>query len=214
MLFFQDTMRAVSVLTGHGYTPEPSDLEKLIDIDSKIHIFLPVEEYHSIQSSYTNMSQVCIQQHYLCQEQWVYSTLGASKFSTKHSELQVHKPVYFIIYFDYLDSYFCDFYYCVYSLNPCFIFNTFRNRAVLWCVHACLGFVRVHAKLINCECDSAWLSDLLLFDAGMDWQPASDVRCVSPNCVIHECSFSTAYCFGCLFLILAVALPLSQALLF
>lgn len=54
-------MRAVSVLTGHGYTPEPSDLEKLIDIDSKIHVFHPVEEYQSIQSSYTNMSQVCIQ---------------------------------------------------------------------------------------------------------------------------------------------------------
>ncbi|XP_047466388.1 fibrous sheath-interacting protein 1 isoform X2 [Mugil cephalus] len=52
----EETMWAVSVLTGQGYTPEPSDLEQLIDIDSKIRLLLPVEEYHSIQSSYTNLS--------------------------------------------------------------------------------------------------------------------------------------------------------------
>lgn len=64
LLFFQETMWAVSVLTGQGYTPEPSDLEHLIDIDSKIRLLLPVKEFHSVQSSYTNltMSQVRIQQ--------------------------------------------------------------------------------------------------------------------------------------------------------
>lgn len=53
-------MWAVSVPTVQGYTPEPSDLEQLIDIDSKIGLLLPVEEFHSVHSSYTNvtMSQV------------------------------------------------------------------------------------------------------------------------------------------------------------
>ncbi|KAM9341265.1 fibrous sheath-interacting protein 1 [Symphorus nematophorus] len=52
----EEDMWAVSVLTGQGYTPEPSDLEQLIDIDSKIRLLLPVEEYLSVQSSYTNLS--------------------------------------------------------------------------------------------------------------------------------------------------------------
>ncbi|XP_030574512.1 fibrous sheath-interacting protein 1 isoform X2 [Archocentrus centrarchus] len=52
----KETMWAVSVLTGQGYTPEPSDLEHLIDIDSKIRLLLPVEEFHSVQSSYTNVT--------------------------------------------------------------------------------------------------------------------------------------------------------------
>ncbi|KAM6912274.1 LOW QUALITY PROTEIN: fibrous sheath-interacting protein 1 [Xenentodon cancila] len=54
----EDTVRAGSVLTGHGYTPGLPDLEKLIDIDSKIHLLLPAEDYHLLQSSYTNISQV------------------------------------------------------------------------------------------------------------------------------------------------------------
>ncbi|XP_053290897.1 fibrous sheath-interacting protein 1 isoform X1 [Pleuronectes platessa] len=49
-------MWAVSVLTGQGYTPVSSDLEQLSDIDSKIRLFLPVEEFVSVQSSYTNIS--------------------------------------------------------------------------------------------------------------------------------------------------------------
>ncbi|XP_041828148.1 fibrous sheath-interacting protein 1 [Melanotaenia boesemani] len=52
----EEVMRAVSVLTGQGYTPEPSDLEQLIDIDSKICLLLPVEEFQSLQNSYTNLS--------------------------------------------------------------------------------------------------------------------------------------------------------------
>ncbi|XP_069574810.1 fibrous sheath-interacting protein 1 isoform X2 [Brachyistius frenatus] len=52
----EETAWAVSVLTGQGYTPEPSDLEQLIDIDSKIRLLLPIEEFHSVQSSYTNLS--------------------------------------------------------------------------------------------------------------------------------------------------------------
>ncbi|XP_044231271.1 fibrous sheath-interacting protein 1 isoform X3 [Thunnus albacares] len=50
----EEDMWAVSVLTGQGYTPQPSDLELLIDIDSKIRLLLPVEESLSVQSSYTN----------------------------------------------------------------------------------------------------------------------------------------------------------------
>ncbi|XP_068436463.1 fibrous sheath-interacting protein 1 [Clinocottus analis] len=55
----EEDMWAVSVLTGPGYTPEPCDLEPLTDIDSKIRLLLPVEEFLSVQSSYTNhgMSQ-------------------------------------------------------------------------------------------------------------------------------------------------------------
>ncbi|XP_016893885.1 fibrous sheath-interacting protein 1 isoform X2 [Cynoglossus semilaevis] len=51
----EEDMWAVSVLTGQGYTPEPSDLEQLIDIDSKMRLLLPDEEFHSVQSSYTNL---------------------------------------------------------------------------------------------------------------------------------------------------------------
>ncbi|KAK5857277.1 hypothetical protein PBY51_010532 [Eleginops maclovinus] len=50
-------MWAVSVLTGQGYTPEPSDLEQLIDIDFKMRLLLPVEEFASMNSSYTNLTQ-------------------------------------------------------------------------------------------------------------------------------------------------------------
>ncbi|KAK2826179.1 hypothetical protein Q5P01_020393 [Channa striata] len=52
----EEDMWAVSVLTGQGYTPEPSDLEQLIDIDSKMRLLLPNEELLSTQSSYTNFA--------------------------------------------------------------------------------------------------------------------------------------------------------------
>ncbi|XP_013867648.1 fibrous sheath-interacting protein 1 isoform X2 [Austrofundulus limnaeus] len=45
------------VLTDHGYTPEPSDLEHLIQIDSKICLLLPTDELNSLQSSYTSFSK-------------------------------------------------------------------------------------------------------------------------------------------------------------
>ncbi|KAG7510003.1 hypothetical protein JOB18_011183 [Solea senegalensis] len=54
----EEDMWAVSVLTRQGYTPEPSDLEQLIDIDSKMRLLLPDEEFHSVQSSYTNISTI------------------------------------------------------------------------------------------------------------------------------------------------------------
>ncbi|XP_029973328.1 fibrous sheath-interacting protein 1 [Salarias fasciatus] len=54
----EGTTWAVSVLSGQVYTPEPSDLDQLIDIDSKIRLLLPEEESHSAQASYTNLS-VC-----------------------------------------------------------------------------------------------------------------------------------------------------------
>ncbi|XP_072221796.1 fibrous sheath-interacting protein 1 [Leuresthes tenuis] len=52
----EEALRAVSVLTGQGYTPEPSELEQLIEIDSKICLLLPIEEFYSAQSSYTNLN--------------------------------------------------------------------------------------------------------------------------------------------------------------
>ncbi|XP_054470564.1 fibrous sheath-interacting protein 1 [Anoplopoma fimbria] len=51
----EEDMWPVSVVTGQGYTPEPSDLEQLTDIDSKICLLLPVEEFLSVQRSYTNL---------------------------------------------------------------------------------------------------------------------------------------------------------------
>ncbi|KAK1894618.1 Fibrous sheath-interacting protein 1 [Dissostichus eleginoides] len=49
-------MWAVSVPTGQGYIPEPSDLVQLIDIDSKMRLLLPVEEFASMNSSYRNLT--------------------------------------------------------------------------------------------------------------------------------------------------------------
>ncbi|XP_032356925.1 fibrous sheath-interacting protein 1 isoform X2 [Etheostoma spectabile] len=45
--------REEDMWTGQGYSPEPSDLEQLIDIDSKICLLLPAEELLSVQSSYS-----------------------------------------------------------------------------------------------------------------------------------------------------------------
>lgn len=42
--FFQGDVWAESVLTGRAYNPQPSDLEQLIHIDSKIHLLLPVRD--------------------------------------------------------------------------------------------------------------------------------------------------------------------------
>ncbi|KAM9708011.1 fibrous sheath-interacting protein 1 [Menidia menidia] len=52
----KEAMRVVSALTAQGYTPEPADLEQLMEIDSKIRLLIPIEEFHSVQSSYTNIS--------------------------------------------------------------------------------------------------------------------------------------------------------------
>ncbi|XP_030247514.1 fibrous sheath-interacting protein 1 isoform X2 [Sparus aurata] len=52
----EEDTHAVSVQTGRGYTPEPSDLEQLIHINSKIRLLLPVEEFLSVKSSCTNLS--------------------------------------------------------------------------------------------------------------------------------------------------------------
>lgn len=84
MIPFQEDMWAVSALTDQGYTPEPSDLEQLIDIDSKIRLLLPVEEFLSVQNSYTNisMSQVCIQQHFCLhynRNGFIQSTINSSR---------------------------------------------------------------------------------------------------------------------------------------
>ncbi|XP_055017500.1 fibrous sheath-interacting protein 1 isoform X2 [Boleophthalmus pectinirostris] len=54
----EDDVWAVSVSTGQGYTPEPPDLKQLHDIDSRIRLLLPVEEFASLQTSYSNLSEV------------------------------------------------------------------------------------------------------------------------------------------------------------
>uniref|UniRef100_UPI0037E88739 fibrous sheath-interacting protein 1 n=1 Tax=Semicossyphus pulcher TaxID=241346 RepID=UPI0037E88739 len=54
----EEDMWAVSVPPGQGYTPEPSDLKQLSDIDSKIGPLLPVEEFLSVQSSYTHFGSM------------------------------------------------------------------------------------------------------------------------------------------------------------
>lgn len=53
---FQEAVWATSVSAGQGYTPEPSDLEHLMEIDAKIRLLLPAEELHSRQSSNTDLS--------------------------------------------------------------------------------------------------------------------------------------------------------------
>ncbi|XP_074516396.1 fibrous sheath-interacting protein 1 isoform X9 [Sebastes fasciatus] len=65
----EEDMWAVSVRTGQGYTPEPSDLQRLIDIDSKIRLLLPVEEFLSVQSSYTHLSMAQNESPDLTEEQ-------------------------------------------------------------------------------------------------------------------------------------------------
>ncbi|KAF6731650.1 Fibrous sheath-interacting protein 1 [Oryzias melastigma] len=51
-----EAMSSVSLLTDQGYTPEPSDLEKLLDIDFKVHSLLPAEDFHSLKSSSSDLS--------------------------------------------------------------------------------------------------------------------------------------------------------------
>uniref|UniRef100_G3NRH4 Fibrous sheath-interacting protein 1 n=1 Tax=Gasterosteus aculeatus aculeatus TaxID=481459 RepID=G3NRH4_GASAC len=65
MVVFQEDVWAVSVRTGQGYTPEPSDLQQLTDIDSKIRLLLPAGDLLSARSSYANrsMCQVCVRRN-------------------------------------------------------------------------------------------------------------------------------------------------------
>ncbi|XP_072313213.1 fibrous sheath-interacting protein 1 isoform X2 [Eucyclogobius newberryi] len=53
----EDYVWAVSAWTGQGYTPEPPDLQNLNDIDSRIRLLLPVEEFASLQASFSNLSE-------------------------------------------------------------------------------------------------------------------------------------------------------------
>ncbi|XP_077414744.1 fibrous sheath-interacting protein 1 isoform X2 [Vanacampus margaritifer] len=50
-------MWAVPVSESQGYTPETSDLERLITIDSKLRIFRPAVELPSLQSFYTLLKE-------------------------------------------------------------------------------------------------------------------------------------------------------------
>nr|XP_020469585.1 fibrous sheath-interacting protein 1 isoform X2 [Monopterus albus] len=52
----EEDMWALSSVIAQGYTPDPSDLEQLIDIDSKMHLLLPLEEFLSVRSPRTNFS--------------------------------------------------------------------------------------------------------------------------------------------------------------
>ncbi|KAM3594959.1 uncharacterized protein V6R79_015954 [Siganus canaliculatus] len=57
----KEDMWAASVLPCQGYTPNPSQLEKLIDNDSKIRLLLSAYKFHAEQSSYPvfALSQGC-----------------------------------------------------------------------------------------------------------------------------------------------------------
>uniref|UniRef100_A0A667YLZ3 Fibrous sheath-interacting protein 1 n=1 Tax=Myripristis murdjan TaxID=586833 RepID=A0A667YLZ3_9TELE len=57
----------VWMVKGQGYTPNPSELEQLTEIDSRIRLLLSDEEHLSVQSFYTDlsMSQVCADQRYI-----------------------------------------------------------------------------------------------------------------------------------------------------
>ncbi|KAJ3613334.1 hypothetical protein NHX12_019584 [Muraenolepis orangiensis] len=46
----------LSVPTGHGYTPDPAQLEELRYIDSRLNLLCPVEDLWSMQSSFVNSS--------------------------------------------------------------------------------------------------------------------------------------------------------------
>ncbi|XP_016525568.1 fibrous sheath-interacting protein 1 isoform X6 [Poecilia formosa] len=52
----EEAVWATSVSAGQGYTPEPSELEHLMELDAKICLLLPAEELHSLQSSNTDLS--------------------------------------------------------------------------------------------------------------------------------------------------------------
>ncbi|XP_054894308.1 fibrous sheath-interacting protein 1 isoform X2 [Poeciliopsis prolifica] len=52
----EEAVWATSVSAGQGYTPEPSDLEHLMEIDAKIRLLLPAEELHSLLSSNTDQN--------------------------------------------------------------------------------------------------------------------------------------------------------------
>ncbi|XP_029900772.1 fibrous sheath-interacting protein 1 [Myripristis murdjan] len=49
-------MGAVWMVKGQGYTPNPSELEQLTEIDSRIRLLLSDEEHLSVQSFYTDLS--------------------------------------------------------------------------------------------------------------------------------------------------------------
>ncbi|XP_061651183.1 fibrous sheath-interacting protein 1 isoform X3 [Phyllopteryx taeniolatus] len=53
----EEDMWAVPVSTSQGYTPETSDLERLIAIDSKLRLFQPVVELLSPQGTYTFLNE-------------------------------------------------------------------------------------------------------------------------------------------------------------
>ncbi|KAM4625897.1 fibrous sheath-interacting protein 1 [Polymixia lowei] len=52
----EEDVWAGSILAGLGYTPEPSNLEQLIDIDTRLQLLLPPEDFFSVRSPYINRS--------------------------------------------------------------------------------------------------------------------------------------------------------------
>ncbi|XP_039641742.1 fibrous sheath-interacting protein 1 isoform X3 [Perca fluviatilis] len=86
----EEDMWAVSVLTGQGYSPEPSDLEQLIDIDSKICLLLPAEELLSVQSSYTNVSMSQNESPDLTEEQLLSLLDGCELTESRTQDLETN----------------------------------------------------------------------------------------------------------------------------
>ncbi|XP_048083214.1 fibrous sheath-interacting protein 1 isoform X1 [Alosa alosa] len=54
------SMCTMSIRLGEGYTPEPSELDQLVQIDSRLHTLLPREDFLSVRSPYPdhNLPQV------------------------------------------------------------------------------------------------------------------------------------------------------------
>ncbi|XP_062378966.1 fibrous sheath-interacting protein 1 isoform X2 [Sardina pilchardus] len=54
------SMCTMSIPLGEGYTPEPSELDQLVQIDSRLHTLLPHEDFLSVRSPYPdhNLPQV------------------------------------------------------------------------------------------------------------------------------------------------------------
>ncbi|XP_072545884.1 fibrous sheath-interacting protein 1 isoform X2 [Salminus brasiliensis] len=46
----------VPTTSGEGYTPEPAELDQLLHIDARLQLLLPVEDFFSVKSPYTDLS--------------------------------------------------------------------------------------------------------------------------------------------------------------
>ncbi|XP_034713747.1 fibrous sheath-interacting protein 1 isoform X4 [Etheostoma cragini] len=82
--------REEDMWTGQGYSPEPSDLEQLIDIDSKICLLLPAEELHSVHSSYSILIMSQNESPDLTEEQLLSLLDGCEPTESRTQDLEMN----------------------------------------------------------------------------------------------------------------------------